>query len=132
MLSEDRKNTERTRRGGPVGQGASSLIAVLLFSLFWAGMTTVLIRVHRFFFLPWEDEDYELEVLVGVAEIGCVVLMSYWASRCVYRVLAGPMLEYKDDCCDRCFYNLTGNVSGICPECGATISSKQRSKIENP
>ena len=28
-----------------------------------------------------------------------------------------------DGCCDACGYNLTGNVSGRCPECGTTIVS---------
>jgi hypothetical protein len=27
------------------------------------------------------------------------------------------------DACDRCGYNLTGNVSGRCPECGTQIAS---------
>ena len=26
--------------------------------------------------------------------------------------------RFPCDCCSRCGYNLTGNVSGICPECG--------------
>jgi hypothetical protein len=26
-----------------------------------------------------------------------------------------------DGCCDRCGYNLTGNVSGRCPECGTAV-----------
>lgn len=26
-------------------------------------------------------------------------------------------------CCPGCGYNLTGNVSGICPECGKAIES---------
>ena len=28
-------------------------------------------------------------------------------------------------CCKRCGYNLTGNVSGRCPECGTVISDEQ-------
>jgi hypothetical protein len=27
-------------------------------------------------------------------------------------------------CCAKCGYNLTGNVSGVCPECGTPITSK--------
>jgi len=26
--------------------------------------------------------------------------------------------EHRDGICDRCGYNLTGNSSGVCPECG--------------
>jgi predicted amidophosphoribosyltransferase len=28
--------------------------------------------------------------------------------------------------CPKCGYNLTGNVSGICPECGTPIQAEQR------
>ena len=33
--------------------------------------------------------------------------------------------------CDRCEYQLTGNRSGICPECGNTIPSDQYERIRN-
>ena len=26
--------------------------------------------------------------------------------------------RYRKGCCQKCGYNLTGNVSGTCPECG--------------
>jgi hypothetical protein len=29
-------------------------------------------------------------------------------------------------CCQRCGYNLTGNVSGMCPECGTPIANGER------
>ena len=29
--------------------------------------------------------------------------------------------ERADGCCSKCLYNLRGNVSGICPECGTKI-----------
>jgi hypothetical protein len=28
---------------------------------------------------------------------------------------------YDYDCCQECGYNLTGNVSGVCPECGTGV-----------
>ena len=28
------------------------------------------------------------------------------------------------DCCPTCHYNLTGNISGICPECGTSVVGK--------
>ncbi len=30
-------------------------------------------------------------------------------------------------CCQHCGYNLTGNVSGTCPECGATLEREEES-----
>ncbi len=34
------------------------------------------------------------------------------------------VLERSPDYCARCGYNLKGNVSGICPECGIRIPSR--------
>ena len=31
---------------------------------------------------------------------------------------------YASGGCEKCSYNLTGNVSGVCPECGSPISKK--------
>ena len=28
-------------------------------------------------------------------------------------------------CCQECDYDLTGNISGVCPECGTTIESHE-------
>ncbi len=33
--------------------------------------------------------------------------------------------------CARCGYDLTGNVSGRCPECGQTIALRQRAALQN-
>ncbi len=33
------------------------------------------------------------------------------------------------DTCRKCAYNLTGNTSGICPECGTPVSSVQRCRL---
>jgi hypothetical protein len=30
----------------------------------------------------------------------------------------GAFKEHRDGFCDQCGYNLSGNASGICPECG--------------
>jgi len=37
-------------------------------------------------------------------------------------VLFRPPPAPKSGCCSRCGYNLTGNISGICPECGTPTS----------
>jgi len=41
-----------------------------------------------------------------------------------YAVIRGPLRRHrrrKKSLCANCAYNLTGNVSGICPECGERI-----------
>lgn len=62
-------------------------------------------------------------------------LLSIWGAVTVYIVplLASLLVGYivwkrgeaaarrAQGLCVRCGYNLTGNVSGICPECGTTI-----------
>jgi hypothetical protein len=51
----------------------------------------------------------ELFVAVVVGGVGVLILLF-----CGDRVLESPA-------CTSCGYNLTGNVSGICPECGMQI-----------
>jgi hypothetical protein len=41
--------------------------------------------------------------------------------------IRGPVRRYrrrKRCCCLKCGYNLTGNVSGVCPECGAAVRER--------
>lgn len=53
----------------------------------------------------------------------------YWKSLLVFGVLPVAWLTWRlllrrmprDAHCPVCAYNLTGNVSGICPECGAAV-----------
>jgi len=49
--------------------------------------------------------------LVGVA-------VAYLFSRLAYRVLAQPRHQDQTTSCGRCGYDLTGNTSNRCPECG--------------
>jgi predicted RNA-binding Zn-ribbon protein involved in translation (DUF1610 family) len=39
----------------------------------------------------------------------------------VVRLLLRPLSKPKPGICASCGYNLTGNVSGVCPECGARV-----------
>jgi hypothetical protein len=58
--------------------------------------------------------------------------VTVWSFVAVTSVL--PLLFFHDArkrhrrrlayCCERCGYNLTGNTSGICPECGTPIAGK--------
>lgn len=71
------------------------------------------------FFAPWVDNsEYPTQLIVGVPAwipvlvFGLPVALGYWHKR---RSLRG-------DGCRVCGYNLTGNVTGRCPECGGKVA----------
>jgi hypothetical protein len=54
-----------------------------------------------------------------------------WLPACVFGGLAIPIVRrlirrrtrFRDPtCCPSCSYNLTGNTSGVCPECGTAVA----------
>ena len=65
---------------------------------------------------PWRDLLVAVCGSVGWALVGCYVAM------CVRR-----WRDFKRSHCMECGYNLTGNVSGVCPECGEPVSSAPQS-----
>lgn len=68
--------------------------------------------------------------IVEVGGLGVVIHLPLWM---LFLLTAIPTayLFWHDRyrvppaCCRKCGYNLTGNVSGICPECGTTIPDEQ-------
>jgi predicted amidophosphoribosyltransferase len=38
--------------------------------------------------------------------------------------------RFPSNCCERCEYDLTGNVSGICPECGTAIPDETKAALK--
>ena len=52
-----------------------------------------------------------------LANVGTLAL-AYVASRLVYDKLRWKHVEPDGTHCCWCGYNLTGNISGVCPECG--------------
>jgi hypothetical protein len=56
-----------------------------------------------------------------------VWLFGFFAAWIVHKIAVRQRLEC-DDSCPACGYDLTGNVSGICPECGTAIS-KEHSEL---
>jgi hypothetical protein len=65
-----------------------------------------------------ESEDYFLKV---IAPVGAVVLM-FVILPCVSHFRASHRAGNKG-ICPRCSYDLTGNTSGVCPECGTLIAN---------
>lgn len=49
------------------------------------------------------------------------VSLTAWIANPVFDRLRG---FWREGICKNCGYDLTGNVSGICPECGTPVSEK--------
>jgi len=55
---------------------------------------------------------------VGIYSASFLVSMLLWYG---YVWLGGEIIIVSSDSCNHCGYNLTGNTSGVCPECGGTV-----------
>ena len=71
---------------------------------------------------PLPDVRRIAMTLVSSADplVATTVLLWYWWP--VLRGRASPALDPDVPHCARCGYNLTGNVSGVCPECGTPVA----------
>lgn len=72
--------------------------------------------LHIFFF-------YLIPLLATGAPIG------WYVGRLICPPIAGPEPELHLFLCNKCGYNLQGNTSGKCPECGETISAWQMERV---
>jgi hypothetical protein len=63
--------------------------------------------------------------LVGLVAgtVGCVLLFGGFVLMLV-DLFTGPATSPGNGSCRVCGYNLTGNVSGICPECGSPVEEE--------
>ena len=58
--------------------------------------------------------------------IGFLILLGVaWLFVDLFQNLGKLRRRYsRTDCCQHCNYNLTGNLSGVCPECGALLAGR--------
>lgn len=62
-----------------------------------------------------------------VTSLGIIVaLIAIPVSMLLYPLPGAPRPNH----CSHCGYNLTGNVSGVCPECGARLKTKREMAVE--
>lgn len=59
--------------------------------------------------------------LLWLVVILCAILLSYLIAIIVYEKARWRVIRSDHPVCPKCRYNLTGNTSGICPECGSAI-----------
>lgn len=98
------------RRFGPVCIGAIFAANVILLTY-----AALMIRPSK--------PEFDHLLLWGVLHLNIVIVPF-----CLWTVLACRLWgrRHPDDGwprCDNCGYNLTGNVSGVCPECGQRIEA---------
>ena len=117
------------RRTGAAAR-AGTVIALLSFPLFLVTLPFLLE------WISWEilgcQELIRYCVLrFGIAEdvtiaflIAFIVILSYLASRLLYACMIFQRVLDETPRCDCCGYNLTGNRSGRCPECGTPFDEK--------
>ena len=90
------------------------------FFVAWFAIAGVLFIV-AFFAVALVNPQYpridQLTTIAGPAAIVVSCPVAWLAARCVYRLLRWYPSEPGQNC-PTCNYNLTGNKSGRCPECG--------------
>jgi hypothetical protein len=87
---------------------------MLAFSILWCltGSIDWLVSPYRF------RLDYVSDAGSGLIAVAISIAVLIWGYR------ARPIQPFPT--CPRCRYNLTGNVSGICPECGTPVPPELR------
>lgn len=91
----------------------SALVFVFLFAILF-GLFASIVR--------WTMTGRQLsfELLMSTC-VGAAAVLAYIPARLLFGHLRSATISDETWRCRRCGYNLTGNVSGVCPECGTRI-----------
>jgi len=65
-----------------------------------------------------------VHVTIVVFPLWIVILLGFWPLR-AYARICRKHTQDRDGLCYSCGYNLTGNISGRCPECGLLCNHRQ-------
>lgn len=85
--------------------------------LFVVSLVLMLVDLILDQFAPW------LQIVTRVARIACMLALI--PAVILFRREWDRDHRTKTGCCTQGGYNLTGNASGICPECGTSLTSKK-------
>jgi hypothetical protein len=102
--------------------GVLAVLACALFTL-WA---VALLKGDMTTFVEWNDaaERWQAVSPRRVVLLRCLAsLLATWSALaflCLRKYR--PARPGRPGVCARCSYDLTGNVSGVCPECGAEVA----------
>jgi membrane protein implicated in regulation of membrane protease activity len=86
------------------------IIAIIAIMIVWFGFVPALYVLKRFFF-PNTPTIYLIAAAAPFFAIILLILMILWRR----------MKPRPPGHCQNCGYDLTGNVSGRCPECGEPV-----------
>jgi predicted RNA-binding Zn-ribbon protein involved in translation (DUF1610 family) len=68
--------------------------------------------------------DCRLAVAAFVGAIGCALIRERLRE-------VSPERRIRQHLCSACGYDLTGNTSGVCPECGRAVESSGTDRVES-
>ena len=85
--------------------------------------------IYHYVEIGEEDEEADLKATVQTAAIqvttkALFVAFATYPTIALIRYVRGPLRRYRrrrKGLCLKCGYDLTGNVSGVCPECGKAV-----------
>jgi len=75
----------------------------------------------RWFFTNFDDDPWQIVLHLNLSALAVVTGILPIAF--LIRTLIRRRRMARDDVCRKCSYDLTGNVTGVCPECGSPIAA---------
>lgn len=78
--------------------------------------------LQSFFGTDWVPPGPPWETLSLLGVMLTVLVGAYLPARILYGIMKWKLADDGLRRCPKCYYILTGNVSGVCPECGMSLS----------
>ena len=109
-----------------IGQGVISLKSGMPFGLYWLGPQSRGISLSRAYVYAGQRRfDWDWPTAVSEASGYSYLAFPLWIpflfALIGFGIFGRLSRKSSPGCCCECGYNLTGNMSGICSECGALV-----------